>query len=202
MAIRWLVHMKKRYSRILPGYVLTLLCIGGGCEQAGTDDGADDATPTTDTLGQTSDSANERETGDSAPVTIDLTDITITRSARIPTVAIVEWPKEVCNIDAGRIEEAYIDYGMGSAFEMRAPVDLTASRFRTLLLGMKAGPKTYSVRSTSDTLTFETGWLPTDLPAVEETFRLANSKLARGFYVSIYWASPYAFIIDTDGDYV
>ena len=54
-------------------------------------------------------------------------------STRIPTVGIVTFTTTIAGLTA-----AQIDFGLTTAYGMTAPVDLTPTSYRTLLLGMKA----------------------------------------------------------------
>ncbi len=107
----------------------------------------------------------------------------VTTSTAIPTVGIVTW-------SIGKpIDSAYIEFGRDpTAFEYKAPVDLTQPMYRTLLLGMKPA-KTYSVRITasgggqtytSKIYTVMTGYLPNGLPTFTVTDHDAASLYAAG----------------------
>ena len=62
-------------------------------------------------------------------------------SAEIPTVGIVEWSTELAGLT-----EAQSEFGLDTGYGMTAPVDLGETDYRTLLLGMKAGGRTYHFR--------------------------------------------------------
>ena len=62
------------------------------------------------------------------------------KSTAPTTVGIVTW-----SISASGITSAHIDFGVDTTYGMTAPVDLTATNYRTLLLGMKPA-KTYHFR--------------------------------------------------------
>lgn len=126
----------------------------------------------------------------------------------IPTVGIVEFATSVETLQAARVE-----FGLDSSYGMSAPVDLGTERYRTLLLGMKAGREYHyrivaeggGVTCTSEDQTLTTGPLPNDLPDVETTASepgaQANSFLMTGRYVRAGGRAP-AYILDADGDFV
>jgi hypothetical protein len=128
-------------------------------------------------------------------------------SSKIGTVGIVTFTTTASNPTA-----AQIDFGPDTSYGMTAPVNLTASAYRTLLLGMKPS-KAYhyriSVMSSSGTCvggdnTIMTGALPNGLPAQTVTTNNA-SALAGGFLVTGQYAmsgAAPAFIFDKDGAYV
>jgi hypothetical protein len=135
--------------------------------------------------------------------------VQIAPSAAIPTVGIVTWSVDVA------IDSATIVFGRdASAFELTAPVDLTQSGYRTLLLGMKQATTYYvEVRATgggttyvSDVIPFKTGYLPNGLPV----FTVADQDAASldsggGFTVScngLGGGTSTAFVFDRDGDLV
>jgi Arylsulfotransferase (ASST) len=133
-------------------------------------------------------------------------------SPKISTVGIVTF-----TTTATSPTEAHIDFGLDTSYGMTAPVDLKASSYRTLLLGMKAS-KTYHYQisvtgkegtCTSGDTTLATGALPNGkLPQLTVTTKNA-AALYGGFLVTGQFVmgggttsgSP-AFILDKDGDYV
>lgn len=137
-----------------------------------------------------------------------------TLSTVIPTVGIVEW-----STDLPGLTEASIEFGLDTSYGMTAPVDLKEASYRTLILGMKAGGKTYHFRvvakagdkvcTGADNTLPPTGEPPNSLPQL--TFTPAKaSGLAGGFLVfetlrqtfgSGVPDSP-AYIVDGDGDFV
>ncbi len=141
-----------------------------------------------------------------APCTVSL--LSADLSAVIPTVGIVEF-----STDLAAIETARIEFGLETSYGMSAPVDLASERYRTLLLGMKAGREYHyrivaegagvSCASADQTLT--TGPLANDLPDVETTASepgaQASSFLMTGRYVRAGGRAP-AYILDADGDFV
>jgi hypothetical protein len=151
-----------------------------------------------------------------------LFDVQVSLSDRIPTVGVVTWSI------SESITSAHIDFGRDpSAFEYRAPVDLSEDGYRTLLLGMKQST-TYSLRIvaegpggtyTSDVQTLETGFLPNGLPLMEVDdstsapaalyanggFTVNCTGLATGGVIGGGVGSPtesWAFIFDKDGEQV
>lgn len=138
--------------------------------------------------------------------------VTVSLSDAIKTVGIVEF-----TIDKD-IDGAYIEFGRNGAVEYTAPVDLSATAYRTLLLGMKQDT-TYTVRVVahsgdihyvSDPVSITTGMLSAPLPAIQMTENLPGESFD-GFTVAcsgtgnaVNTASSYkwAFIFDKDGDYV
>jgi len=133
-------------------------------------------------------------------------------SSKISTVGIVTF-----TTTASSPTEAHIDFGLDTSYGMTAPVDLTASGYRTLLLGMKAS-KTYHYRisvtdksgtCTSADTSLATGALPNGkLPQLTITTKNA-SGLYGGFLVTGQFimgggstSGAPAFILDKDGDFV
>jgi hypothetical protein len=115
--------------------------------------------------------------------------------------------------------EAHIDFGLDTSYGMRAPVDLTAASYRTLLLGMKPS-RTYHFQlsatdsdgdsCTSDDFTIATGPLPNGMQNPTITTNDA-SALYGGFLVTGQFSQSLiagsssgapAFILDRDGTYV
>jgi hypothetical protein len=136
-----------------------------------------------------------------------------TLSTVIPTVGIVEW-----STDLSGLSEASIEFGLDSKYGMTAPVDLKEANYRTLILGMKAGGKTYHFRVVAkagdkvctgeDNTLPATGEPPTALPQL--TFTPAKpTGLDGGFLVMETFKQAFgasgdgaAYIIDGDGDFV
>jgi hypothetical protein len=120
------------------------------------------------------------------------------------TVGIVTW-----SVDVQNLASATIDFGLTTSYGMRAPVDLTAMNYRTLLLGMKPA-STYHFRVTatagttnyvSGDYTIQTGAATT---AVQVSgFREMNAAARRrGFVIASYWRGTGAavpFVLDADG---
>jgi hypothetical protein len=116
----------------------------------------------------------------------------------------VEW-----STDFGEIETAHIEFGLDTTYGLRAPVELSSPRYRTLLLGMKPS-RTHHFRvvveghdltCSSEDFTLTTGPLPDDLPGVMRTKHAAGTP-AGGFFISGFLIDGPAFILDPDGDYV
>ena len=132
-------------------------------------------------------------------------------STKISTVGIVTF-----STTASSPTEAHIDFGLDTSYGMTAPVDLSATGYRTLLLGMKAS-KTYHYRisvtgkegtCTGADTSLATGALPNGkLPVLTVTTKNA-SALYGGFLVTGQFvmgggsSGAPAFILDKDGDYV
>jgi hypothetical protein len=129
------------------------------------------------------------------------------KSTAPTTVAIVTW-----SISASGITSAHIDFGVDTTYGMTAPVDLTATNYRTLLLGMKPA-KTYHFRIvasngasmyTSDDQTVTTGAKITSTPIT--SFSVKNAAaVPKGFFITSFWmgtGSRVPIIFDTDGDVV
>lgn len=149
--------------------------------------------------------------GTSAACTITIK--TKSLSTVIPTVGIVEW-----STDLSGLTEAAIEFGLDTQYGMSAPVDLKETNYRTLILGMKAGGKTYhfrvvakagnSVCTGQDNTLPATGEPPNALPQLSLTPTKA-SGLDGGFLVTETFKQAFgaggdgaAFIIDGDGDFV
>lgn len=142
--------------------------------------------------------------------------VDLSLSPVIGTVGIVEWST------TARVDSAHIDFGRDAkAFELSAPVDLSAPNYRTLLLGMKPST-TYYVQIfvdsggstlTSEVLSLQTDPLPNGLPTLNIN-DVDPSGLYGGFTVTCvsglggggfgaFAAGPrWALIFDRDGDYV
>ena len=129
------------------------------------------------------------------------------KSTAPTTVAIVTW-----SISASGITSAHIDFGVDTTYGMTAPVDLTATNYRTLLLGMKPA-KTYHFRIvasnganmyTSDDQTVTTGAKIT-LDAHHQFLGEERGGGPEGFFITSFWmgtGSRVPIIFDTDGDVV
>jgi Arylsulfotransferase (ASST) len=109
--------------------------------------------------------------------------VTITQSTAVATVEIVTWSVNVS------IDSAVINFGRDqSNFEFQAPVDLTQSNYRTLLLGMKQNTTYYvqvvaksgSTTYSSDIKNVTTGYLPNGLPTFTVTDSNASALYAGG----------------------
>jgi hypothetical protein len=135
--------------------------------------------------------------------------ISATTSAVIATVGIVIW-----STDLPSVTSAHIDFGLTTSYGMTAPVDLTATGYRTLLLGMKAS-KSYHFRvvasnggepCASDDQTIATGPAPNGLAkitvATPNPAALYGGFLITGQYLRSVGAGSPAYILDADGDYV
>jgi hypothetical protein len=120
------------------------------------------------------------------------------------TVGIVTW-----SVDVQSLTSASIDFGLTTAYGMRAPVDLAEMSYRTLLLGMKPA-STYHFRISatagstnyvSGDYTLQTGAATTAVQIA--SFRETNATARkRGFIVTSYWngnGSAVPFILDADG---
>jgi len=120
------------------------------------------------------------------------------------TVGIVNW-----SVDVQGLASAFIDFGLTTSYGMRAPVDLTAASYRTVLLGMKPA-STYHFRITatagttnyvSGDYTIQTGAATTAVQV--SAFREVNAAARRrGFIIGSYWrgtGSAVPFILDADG---
>jgi hypothetical protein len=113
----------------------------------------------------------------------DLFTVNVSVSTKIPTVGIATWSI------TKPIDSAYIEFGRDqNAFEYKAPVDLSVTDYRTLLLGMKAA-KQYYARITasgsgqtyvSKTYPLMTGYLPNGLPTFTVTDHDASALYAGG----------------------
>jgi hypothetical protein len=139
-------------------------------------------------------------TGGSTSCTITATS---SFSSTIPTVAIVTFTTTLSNVT-----KAEIDFGPAAGgTTMVAPVDLTQTSYRTLLLGMK-GSTSYAYKivatnasgsCTSSSYTIMTGALPSSAPKVTATITNATAH-DKGFIVtSTGLMGTTTFIIDPDG---
>jgi hypothetical protein len=130
-----------------------------------------------------------------------------TKSSAPTTVGVVTW-----SISKSGITSAHIDFGLDTTYGMTAPVDLTQTGYRTLLLGMKPA-KTYHFRITAsdgtntytcDDQTVMTGAKISSKPLTSFSVKNAAS-LPKGFFITSFWqgtGSKVPFIFDTDGDVV
>ena len=109
--------------------------------------------------------------------------VNVALSAAIPTVGIVTWSSSLS------IDSAVIHFGRDQTnFEYQAPVDLTQTNYRTLLLGMKqsttyyvqvtaqSGGKAYSSAVSS----IKSGFLPNGIPVFTVNDMMASSLYAGG----------------------
>ena len=152
--------------------------------------------------------------GSTSAATCSITIKTKSLSTKIPTVGIVEW-----STDLAGMTEASIEFGIDTQYGMIAPVDLKEPSYRTLILGMKAGGKTYHFRVVAkagdkvctgeDNTLPATGEPPTSLPKL--SFTPANPTGAdKGFLVLETFKQSFgagggdgvAYIVDSDGDFV
>jgi hypothetical protein len=128
-------------------------------------------------------------------------------SDKIGSVGIVEW-----SVDRSKLDTASIEFGLDTSYGSSAPVDLAATNYRTLLLGMKFG-KTYHFKivatagtercETSDQ-TLDTGPLPNGLPSLT-VMTTAPDKTFGGFTITERWGTNTqgpSFVLDKDFDYV
>jgi hypothetical protein len=129
--------------------------------------------------------------------------VTWSISENIPTVGIVEWMTGLADV-----RDATIEFGLDTSYGMKAPVDLSALNYRTLLIGLKAS-HAYHFRivahgrtqtCTSDDTSFATGPAPNGLPTLTVTDH--GGEHFSGFLLSSFITSGPAFMIDADGDYV
>lgn len=123
------------------------------------------------------------------------------------TVGIVTWSTTL-----GTPTEAGIEFGLDTEYGMTAPVDLGATDYRTLLLGMKPD-REYHFRVlalvdgasyASEDYTVETG-PPTTLVELGSFDVVDDGTRERGFIVTSYWQGSgghVPFIIDQDGEIV
>lgn len=133
-------------------------------------------------------------------------DLVVERSEVVPTVATVRW-----DVEAGEVEETWIEFGPDSGYGRRAPARLRPDgRYAARLLGLKPDSEV-SFRAMARTADGEvigrehavtTGPAPVFLPdsRVERPDPDASSG---GFMVTTLMAMhPSAVILDEDGDYV
>ena len=151
--------------------------------------------------------------GGGAEGTCSITIDTKSLSTAIPTVGIVEW-----STDLAGITEANIEFGLDTQYGMTALVDLNETHYRTLILGMKAGGKSYHFRVVAkagdkvctgqDNTLPATGDPPNALPQLTLTPAKATG-LDGGFLVTETFKQAFgasgdgvAYIVDGDGDFV
>ena len=144
-------------------------------------------------------------TGQTGSCTIS--NVAATLSTKIGTVGIVTFSTSSSSPTSG-----HIDFGLDTTYGMTAPVDLTQTSYRTLLLGMKPA-KTYHFQITasdgtntytSDDQTVMTGAKLSSSPLTSFSVKNAAS-LPKGFFITSFWqgnGSKVPFIFDTDGDVV
>src|SRR5262245_327941 len=121
------------------------------------------------------------------------------------TIGIVTW-----SVNVGSLTEARIEFGLDTTYGRVAPVDLTATGHRTLLLGMKPA-RTYHFRIvardaaqtyTSGDYTVTTG-PATNMVTVTSFNVMAAGARQPGFIIASHRQnSTVAFIMDADGDVV
>jgi hypothetical protein len=130
-------------------------------------------------------------------------------SSKIATVGIVTWSTTLASPTS-----AHIDFGPDTNYGLTAPVDLTQTNYRTLLLGMKAS-RTYHFRVTAANASgscvgndnmITTGAAPNGLSLPTITTKNASALyggfLVTGQYSMNVGAGAPAFILDKDGAYV
>jgi Arylsulfotransferase (ASST) len=149
------------------------------CKATATGDGTGGSTGTGGSAG----SGGSNGAAGSAATGSATFNVTITPSTSVATVEIVTWSVNV------PIDSAVIDFGTDATnLEFEAPVDLTQTNYRTVLLGMKQNTS-YSVRITaqgggktyvSDISTVKTGYLPNGLPVFTVTDSNASALYAGG----------------------
>ena len=128
-------------------------------------------------------------------------------SAAPGTIGIVTW-----TVNVASLTEAHIDFGLDTTYGVTAPVDLTLTDHRTLLLGMKPA-KTYHFRVVardaattynSNDYTVMTG--PATTTVSISRFQVMNATARKpGFIITSYWSgtgSAVPFILDRDGEIV
>jgi hypothetical protein len=148
-------------------------------------------------------------TGGDTPATNCTITPTAAISSKIGTVGIVTFTTDLASPTS-----AHIDFGLDTNYGMQAPVDLLATSYRTLLLGMKQS-KAYHYRivvgnasgqCTGSDNTITTKTLPNGLPTV--SISAAAGKTAGGYLNSCFFqgmgggSATGAFILDADGEYV
>jgi hypothetical protein len=140
---------------------------------------------------------------------------TASLSPKISTVGVVTF-----TTTGGAVTDGKIDFGLTTSYGMTAPLDVTATDYRTLLLGLKQ-TTLYHFRITarfhgvdgdaecvSDDGTLKTGALPAGLRKPAVTTNSTGSPLSGGFLLTGQYVmnigssgSP-AYILDADGEYV
>jgi hypothetical protein len=133
--------------------------------------------------------------------------VTSSLSDQITSVGLVDW-----SVDRPKLDSASIEFGLDTSYGLSAPVDLTATNYHTLLLGMKYG-HTYhfkvvatagSEHCESADYTLQTGPLPNGLPSATVT-TMAPDKAFGGFTITERWGTNSkgpSFILDKDFDVV
>jgi hypothetical protein len=121
------------------------------------------------------------------------------------TIGIVTW-----SVSVAPLASAHIEFGLDGSYGMTAPVDLSATGYRTLLLGMKPS-RTYHFRivASDGNATFASGDYtiatgpPTSLVTVSSFNVIDAAARQRGFIIASHRTnSTVAFILDADGDVV
>ena len=131
---------------------------------------------------------------------------TTTMSTQIPTVAVVTFTTTLTGVTG-----ASIQFGLPGATPMVAPVDIAATSYRTLLLGMK-GSRDYVYRivvssaagsCTSQDVMLRTGAVPTNVPKPTRTIPMPSAH-APGFIITSggtgMGGSVPVYILDGDGE--
>jgi hypothetical protein len=152
--------------------------------------------------------------GTGGPVSPATFTVDVALSSAIPTVGIVTWSVDVS------IDSASISFGRDqNAFEFQAPVDLTQTSYRTLLLGMKQNTTYYlqinasggGKQYASSVYNVKTGFLPNGLPVFTVQDMNAPALYAGGAFtvnciglagspgIPGTMVKTVAFIIDKDG---
>lgn len=178
----------------------------GASATTGGSGGASTNTGTTDNT-----TAGSSTTGATLPLgeafTVDYELASDVEPSAPTTVGIVTW--SIADIE---VESAAIEFGLDTTYGMTAPVDLGATDFRTLLLGMKPA-SSYHFRIAvvssgttyvSDDYTLETG-PATDAVSIGDFTVHLPEAYERGFMIASYWQgndSSVAFILDADGEIV
>ncbi|HEY0465476.1 MAG TPA: aryl-sulfate sulfotransferase, partial [Polyangiaceae bacterium] len=132
--------------------------------------------------------------------------VTATLSTVIPSVAAITFTTDFAPVDGG-----FIQFGVDADYTLEAPLDLAATNYRTLLLGMR--PHTsygYRIVLTSGDTYCEggegsivTGALPSGTPADAVIAAGPSTQpIAPGFVVTSQLAAPWLFILDDAGHVV
>jgi len=197
---------------------------GGGATSGGATligDVRSSASSTAVTGGSRSTGGTSSSTGGaSSPARCSFSIITNAISSQMPTVGIVEWSIAMSNLASANIVYT-LNAGSSDLLNKggTAPVDLTKSNHRTLLLGLKpSSDYTFHIEATdtsgvvcnsSDYALPTTGFFPpsstfpTGVPAISRTVVDASAQ-AKGFVVTSSGMTygNYAVIIDADGTVV
>ncbi len=142
------------------------------------------------------------------PVTDCSFTVDATTSESIPTVGIVEWSTSLTNVTSAEIQ-----FGSSTDYAHTAPVDLTESNYRTLLLGNKGSATVHyrivanggGTECVSEDYTLQTGRTPNNPPEPQSITTPNPGARAGGFKVtSLYQGQQggQGFILDADGDIV